>query len=498
MTIKRNSYSINEKKAICEYYDKHPNSTLSEISNYVNIYFKKKVPLSTLSGIIKNKEVIHNIKNSNNKKIKNRININLENSLYNWFIKAQNSGITITDLILQEQAKRIGQKMEINNFKYSKGWIDNFKKSRGIKLYKKHGESANIKIEDVKQEIKTIKQKLSKYDPSDIYNMDETGLFYKLEPNKTLATSQIYGSKRKKERISVGLCTNLPGTDKLKPIIIHKYLNPRCFKNSKIKELVSYYSNNKAWMSACIFNDWLIKLNRSLCRNICLLVDNCPSHDKNICKKLSKIELTFLPKGTTAITQPLDRGIIFTFKMYYKRLLVSYYVSNFNESRNEEISVKKGIEFCVSAWNSVTETTIKNCFFNTPFFGIPPNKSLVDVEKEKSIEILQRLTPKLGIEDPIDMEEYINENNINYDEYEEIVYENEIDGTLEVTGNLKMKEIKASLASLNTAIEDLSNMGFFTSKQHVCANKLLDELTEKYSIKKESRIQQKSILDFIK
>ena len=43
------------------------------------------------------------------------------------------------------------------------------------------------------EEIKTI---VSKYNNSNIFNMDETRLFYRLEPNHILATKRLSGKKK--------------------------------------------------------------------------------------------------------------------------------------------------------------------------------------------------------------------------------------------------------------------------------------------------------------
>ena len=39
------------------------------------------------------------------------------------------------------------------------------------------------------------------------------------------------GHKTAKERVSVLLCSNATGDFLLKPVVIHKFLNPRAFKN---------------------------------------------------------------------------------------------------------------------------------------------------------------------------------------------------------------------------------------------------------------------------
>ena len=63
-----------------------------------------------------------------------------------------------------------------------------------------------------------LQEDLAAYDPQDIYNMDETGLL----PNSTLATGLVSGKNKQKEKITVALCANATGTDKLVPLVIGK------------------------------------------------------------------------------------------------------------------------------------------------------------------------------------------------------------------------------------------------------------------------------------
>ena len=47
--------------------------------------------------------------------------------------------------------------------------------------------------------------------------------------------------------------------EKLKPLVIGKSKNPRCFKNVRIGNLpVHYMANKKAWMTSQIFCEWII------------------------------------------------------------------------------------------------------------------------------------------------------------------------------------------------------------------------------------------------
>ena len=131
------------------------------------------------------------------------------------------------------------------------------------------------------------------YESKNIFNADETALFYKAMPNKTMFYKNLPANHVKvdKERLSVLFCANMSGTEKLKPIVIGKSENPRCLKDiNKANLPVEYRHNTRAWMTDCIFREWLLKIDKyfkSLDRNVLLFLDNFSGHcnDDKITKK---------------------------------------------------------------------------------------------------------------------------------------------------------------------------------------------------------------------
>ena len=79
-----------------------------------------------------------------------------------------------------------------------------------------------LKIESVEGKLHEL---IAVFDIENVYNADETGLFFRLGPNKTLATKsdRAKGIKKDKERITVLLCCNSTGTKKVKPFVIGRY-----------------------------------------------------------------------------------------------------------------------------------------------------------------------------------------------------------------------------------------------------------------------------------
>lgn len=90
-----------------------------------------------------------------------------------------------------------------------------------------------------------------------LYNADESGLFFRLLPDRTFVAASektAPGRKFAKERITFLLCANADGSHKLNPLIIGKSANPRCFKG--FKNPLEYASSSKAWMNSQLFFNW--------------------------------------------------------------------------------------------------------------------------------------------------------------------------------------------------------------------------------------------------
>ena len=73
---------------------------------------------------------------------------------------------------------------EEDRLKLSNGWLESFKDRHGLKEMKRHGEAASTSAATVEKERKRIQELITMYgyELRDIFNMDETGLFYGYAP----------------------------------------------------------------------------------------------------------------------------------------------------------------------------------------------------------------------------------------------------------------------------------------------------------------------------
>ena len=80
--------------------------------------------------------------------------------------------------------------------------------------------------------LSTAGQNVRGYKPESIWNMDETGQFWKALPDKSLSErgKRCRGGKQAKQRLTWAFFVSASG-EKENPIVIGKSLNPRGFKN---------------------------------------------------------------------------------------------------------------------------------------------------------------------------------------------------------------------------------------------------------------------------
>ena len=100
-------------------------------------------------------------------------------------------------MILQQKGLELAKMLNINEdqLKFTNGWVWRFKQRNGLKKVHFSGEANSAPIETLPEEHVRLHSLLAKYDKEDIYNADETGLFFRMEPNQTLSIGTIAGRK---------------------------------------------------------------------------------------------------------------------------------------------------------------------------------------------------------------------------------------------------------------------------------------------------------------
>ena len=399
---KLNSFTLQEKMEII--------NLVNSGRKQVDVAAEKNISTSTVSDIWKNRVIIkdqYEQLNLGQKKIKKVQYEDIDGALLQWFKTTRNANIPLNGPIVLEKAKQLATRLGHDDFKGSSGWFDKWKKRHGITFRTVSGEAGSVDDVSLDDWLENKWPQLSAgYKEEDIFNCDETGLFYKLLPNKSLhfKNEKCQGGKNSKIRITVLLGTNSTGTEKIKPLIIGKSKTPRPFKSIKVTSLpVEYFNNKKAWMTSTIFESWLHRLDEKMIkdkRNILLTLGNCTAHPANI--SLKNVKLVFFQPTCTSKVQPCDQGIINEVKKKYRSIMIKKILYKIDNKLTPEINILEAIFTINTAWNELSASTIKNCFRHSRLTKLEESnkveEAVQDDDEEEENILLSELAEKLKIE----------------------------------------------------------------------------------------------------
>uniref|UniRef100_A0A1E1XKZ6 Putative tick transposon n=1 Tax=Amblyomma sculptum TaxID=1581419 RepID=A0A1E1XKZ6_AMBSC len=376
------------------------------------------IPASTLSTILSAEHSIRNAvesgTSSKKKRLKTSTYADVDKAVFTWFLDTRARNVPISGAILQQKAKDFACILGHDDFKASNGWLQGFKSRHGVVGRVISGESASADSDAAASWVADkLPGILSRFEAAEVYNADETALFYQMLPGRTLALKgdDCRGGKQSKLRITILLCANLDGTDKRVPLVVGKSARPRCFKGTK-RMPVKYVANSKAWMTRQIFSEWLKEFNQDVKRQgrqVCLLLDNCSAHHVEGLQ-LSNIELHYFPANCTSLIQPLDKGVINSFKCCYRRRLIQKILLDIRLEREMKIDIYQAVEMLAASWQEVRAEVIRNCFLKA---GIAINAQAgADDEEDISTpsdvaEAWNELRTNGGVPDDVELDDFL-------------------------------------------------------------------------------------------
>lgn len=109
-----------------------------------------------------------------------------------WIAKARENNCIVTGPIIQTVANRIARIQGIpeEQFKASNGWLQHFKTRNKIVSKLLQGERGDAPVENAESFRINLPELLSSYEPKNIFNADEVGLFYEQTGGRTYVTTK--------------------------------------------------------------------------------------------------------------------------------------------------------------------------------------------------------------------------------------------------------------------------------------------------------------------
>lgn len=429
---------------ICQHYAVHP---------------------STVSTWIKQKDSILKHCDSNDDELTYRDRKSkfpqIEDKLYEWYNKVHSlypiTNIPITETMLLAKAN------QLSNHKFNISFIQRFMRKKHLTLINLHGEG-NSNTRNTSINIDNIKSILDKYDPHLIYNMDETSLFFRILPSRTIIKEtekkQYRGGKVDKTRITLAITVNMSDKIRIPILFIGKTNKPRCFKDIPF----NYIKQAKGWMDRSCFYYYINKIlipnipEQYKNQRILLIMDNFSGHPR--ISNYKNVDILYLPPNSTSFLQPLDQGIIASLKLNYKNIILNKYISSLdNYERINTANKKTGISLCLKpsiaealyymtlAFDQMKSSTVINCFIKANILSDRQKDMLNRILDENPIEedkimYTEKIYPFLDIIPNIEFD--------TDEEYQMSIIDDELSNITDMNSNIRSvdKKVKRKLSEL--------------------------------------------------
>lgn len=247
----------------------------------------------------------------------------LDRALYQWFLGKRAEGVPVSGPMLIEKAKDFYEQMQLTEpCVFSGGWLWRFKARHGIKKLDASVEKQAADHRAAEQFCGFFRSLTAEHglSPEQVYNADETGLFWRCLPSPSLEGGAVPGVRQSKDRLTVLMCANATGSHKIKPLVVGKGGGPRAFGG--IQQLpVAYKAQGNAWVDKEIFSDWFHHIFVPSVKEhfraaglpedgkAILLLDNARARPREAELASGNIFTVFLPASVTSLLQPMDQGI---------------------------------------------------------------------------------------------------------------------------------------------------------------------------------------------
>lgn len=267
----------------------------------------------------------------------------MERLLSLWIEEQRRQNLPVSTLRIQDKARRLFAQLQHEqgggtwaaSFGASNGWFARFKARHKVLLTAEPAAAdarAAARYPPPRPVLRALLE-AGRYSARQVFNVDETGLFWKRLPERMLLALEGTagpGPKASKDHLTLLLGGNAAGDFKLKPLLVYPSENPRALRGCcKASLPVVWRSNRNDWVTPSIFQEWFTGCFCPAVESYCashglphralLLLDSAPCHPAHLVGLSAHVRVEFLPKNTSALIQPMNQGIIATFKAHYLR-----------------------------------------------------------------------------------------------------------------------------------------------------------------------------------
>ncbi len=147
---------------------------------------KYKISKGAVGNILQRKDEYEkdfaaNTNRESKRKLRNDSGQKLDIAVFAWFNAQRAKNISLSGPPIKEKVRQLSEELgqPVGMFKASNGWLEKFVTRHSISSRLVCGESGNVSLETVEEWKARLPLLLEQYTEEDVYNADETGLFFK-------------------------------------------------------------------------------------------------------------------------------------------------------------------------------------------------------------------------------------------------------------------------------------------------------------------------------
>ncbi|TDH73679.1 hypothetical protein CCR75_003215 [Bremia lactucae] len=427
--------TVEQKRRICEKHRSTPKITQKDLCRWAKLEFNlQRAPTQpTMSNILKHehmfKDNVLGVLGSQRKTIRPTRHAHFDQVLANWVMERQNKGNITGDMIKTKGRELVKQMGLEGKLGFSNGWLASFKARHGLMKRVNNVQSDKITVHtggvtmkdggayggildanngmlpnglsvdpnymlppvSMDLTLEQIQDLLRDYVPSDVYTVDETGLFYRASPHKLVQGDEVQSMLSEEARLTVLLAVNADASDLMEPYIIGNVVPPKTIKMASISQLGYHYvCSSKARMTVFIFQQWLRDFNARMAsahRNVLLLMDNAPSHVLG-CVALSNVRVVMFAPHLGMKVQPMRSGILLAFKGKYRLKHLTLAIDHLEDGLSDiyHVTQVQAMGWIVDAWQQTSREVIVNAWKPLGVLASLNLDSSMDGADDKNVE----------------------------------------------------------------------------------------------------------------
>ena len=115
----------------------------------------------------------------------------IDSTMFKWFCSVRaligtRKPLPISRAMIKSRAMLEAKRQVVTKFSASDGWFSHWRWCFDIsKCVKLHGEAGEVDLKAAEHEFQKLRIEIGKYPPSNVFNMDKAGLFFKAIPNRS-------------------------------------------------------------------------------------------------------------------------------------------------------------------------------------------------------------------------------------------------------------------------------------------------------------------------